>query len=191
MGRSLDEITKILEVVGLEKKDRSLSLGLHYLGFCLCHKRLYYCTQRMEQHYPIVAPGSAKGITATGYAVIASQKGDTQAQQRLMAIKASKLDAYRSLTEQVYGQWIDASDNLVDFALSEDQLKARVEGVIYGARLVSITPIGGETYETKLSLDQKTVNEIIENYLGGRKAKARTRDAEIRARRLITSNETR
>ena len=80
---------------------------------------------------------------------------------------------------------------MVDFALSEDQLKARVEGVIYGARLVSITPIGGETYETKLSLDQKTVNEIIENYLGGRKAKARTRDAEIRARRLITSNETR
>ena len=60
-----------------------------------------------------------------------SQKGDTEAQQRLMAIKASKLDAYRSLTEQVYGQWIDASDNMVDFALSEDQLKARVEGVIY------------------------------------------------------------
>ena len=108
-----------------------------------------------------------------------------------MAIKASKLDAYRSLTEQVYGQWIDASDNLVDFALSEDQLKARVEGVIYGARLVSITPIGAETYETKLSLDQRTVNEIIQNYLGDRKSNSRTRDAEIRSRRLITSNETR
>ena len=177
MGRSLDEITKILEVVGLEKK-RSQVYCLVYIiwAFCLCHKRLYHCH-------------AANG--ATGYAVISSQKGDTEAQQRLMAIKASKLDAYRSLTEQVYGQWIDASDNMVDFALSEDQLKARVEGVIYGARLVSITPIGGETYETKLSLDQKTVNEIIENYLGGRKAKARTRDAEIRARRLITSNETR
>ena len=34
---------------------------------------------------------------------------------------------------------------------------------------VGITPIGGETYETKLSLDQKTVNEIIENYLEAEK----------------------
>ena len=178
--------------LALRRKDRKFIAWFTLFGLFVCvTSGCTTTTQRMEQHYPVVAPGSPKGITATGYAVISSQKGDTEAQQRLMAIKASKLDAYRSLTEQVYGQWIDASDNMVDFALSEDQLKARVEGVIYGARLVSITPIGGETYETKLSLDQKTVNEIIENYLGGRKAKARTRDAEIRARRLITSNETR
>ena len=178
--------------LALRRKDRKFIAWFTLVGLFVCvTSGCTTATQRMEQHYPVVAPGSPKGITATGYAVISSQKGDTEAQQRLMAIKASKLDAYRSLTEQVYGQWIDASDNMVDFALSEDQLKARVEGVIYGARLVSITPIGGETYETKLSLDQKTVNEIIENYLGGRKAKARTRDAEIRARRLITSNETR
>ena len=130
-------------------------------------------------------------LVGVGYAVINAQPGSTPEEKRLMAIKASNLYAYRSLTEQVYGQWIDASDNLVDFALTEDQLKARVEGVIYGARLVSITPVGGETYETKLSLDQQTVNEIIENYLGGRKVKSRSRDAEMRARRLITSNETR
>ena len=178
--------------IALRRKDRKFIAWFTLLGLFVCVSSGCTTTsQRVDQHYPVVAPGSAKGLTATGYAVIASQKGDTQAQQRLMAIKASKLDAYRSLTEQVYGQWIDASDNLVDFALTEDQLKARVEGVIYGARLVSITPVGGETYETKLSLDQQTVNEIIENYLGGRKVKSRSRDAEMRARRLITSNETR
>ena len=176
----------------LRRKDRKFIAWFTLVGLFVCVTSGCTSTsQRIDQHYPVVAPGSAKGLTATGYAVIASQKGDTTAQQRLMAIKASKLDAYRSLTEQVYGQWIDASDSLVDFALTEDQLKARVEGVIYGARLVSITPVGGETYETKLSLDQQTVNEIIENYLGGRKAKTRSRDAELRARRLITSNETR
>jgi len=178
--------------LALRRKDRKFIVWFTLAGLFVCISSGCISTsQRVNQHYPVVAPGSAKGITATGYAVIASQKGDTEAQQRLMAIKASKLDAYRSLTEQVYGQWIDASDNLVDFALSEDQLKARVEGVIYGARLVSITPIGAETYETKLSLDQRTVEEIIQNYLGDRKGKSRTRDAEIRARRLITSNETR
>jgi outer membrane protein FlgP len=48
-------------------------------------------------------------ITATGYAVVAVQNHKNPAQQRLMAIRASKLDAYRNLTEQVYGQQLDAT----------------------------------------------------------------------------------
>jgi hypothetical protein len=106
-----------------------------------------------------------EGIVATGYAVISSQHGDTPAQKRLMAIKASKLDAYRSLTEQVYGQYINATGTMVDMSITQDQMRSRVEGVIYGAKLVSITPIGGETYETKLSLGQETINELVRNYL--------------------------
>jgi hypothetical protein len=30
---------------------------------------------------------------------------------------------------------------------------------------VSITPIGEETYETKLALSQATINELVSNYL--------------------------
>ena len=98
---------------------------------------------------------------------IASQRGDTPAQQRLMAIKASKLDAYRALAEEVYGQYINASGTMTDMSITEDHLKSRVEGVIYGARVVSITPIGGETYETKLALSQRTIDELVTNYLQG------------------------
>ena len=54
---------------------------------------------------------------------------------------------------------------MVDMAITQDQMRSRVEGVIYGAVLVSITPIGGETYETKLSLSQQTINELVRNYL--------------------------
>jgi hypothetical protein len=46
-------------------------------------------------------------LVATGYAVISVQNHKNPAQQRLLAIRASKLDAYRSLTEQVYGQQLD------------------------------------------------------------------------------------
>ena len=120
--------------------------------------------QRSQQLYSLT---ESDGVVATGYAVIASQRGDTPAQQRLMAIKASKLDAYRALAEEVYGQYVNASGTMTDMSITEDHLKSRVEGVIYGARVVSITPIGGETYETKLALSQRTIDELVTNYLQG------------------------
>jgi len=54
---------------------------------------------------------------------------------------------------------------MADMSITEDQLRSRVEGVIYGATVVSITPIGEETYETKLALSQATINELVSNYL--------------------------
>ena len=118
--------------------------------------------QRSQTLYPV---SEADGLVATGYAVIASQRGETAAQQRLMAIKASKLDAYRSLAEQLYGQYVNATGTMVDMSVTDDHLKSRVEGVIYGARVVSITPVGEETYETKLAVPQSTVDELVRNYL--------------------------
>jgi hypothetical protein len=40
-----------------------------------------------------------------------------------------------------------------------------VEGVIYGATLVSITPVGEDTYETTLSLDSNVVRDLRALYL--------------------------
>ena len=112
-------------------------------------------------------------ITATGYAVVSVQSHRNQAQQRLMAIRASKLDAYRSLTEQVYGQQLDASATVADMVLTSDTFRTRVEGVIYGAKLVSITPVGEDTYETTLSLDRDVVQDLRTLYMGQVSAKGR------------------
>lgn len=105
-------------------------------------------------------------LTATGYAVVSVQNHRNPAQQRLMAIRASKLDAYRALTEQVYGQQIDASSTVADMTVTSDSYRAKVEGVIYGATLVSITPVGEDTYETTLSLDKSVVQDLRTLYLG-------------------------
>ena len=112
-------------------------------------------------------------LTATGYAVISVQNHRNPAQQRLMAIRASKLDAYRSLTEQVYGQQLDATTTVADMMVQSDTFRARVEGVIYGAVLVSITPAGDDTYETTLSLDKAVVQDLRALYLGQVQARAR------------------
>ena len=105
-------------------------------------------------------------LVATGYAVISVQNHKNPAQQRLLAIRASKLDAYRSLTEQVYGQQLDASTTVADMTVMSDTFRAKVEGVIYGATMVSITPVGEDTYETTLSLDQYVVRDLRALYLG-------------------------
>jgi hypothetical protein len=112
-------------------------------------------------------------LTATGYAVISVQNHRNPAQQRLMAIRASKLDAYRSLTEQVYGQQLDATTTVADMMVQSDTFRTRVEGVIYGAVLVSITPAGDDTYETTLTLDRSVVQDLRALYLGQVVAKGR------------------
>jgi hypothetical protein len=107
-----------------------------------------------------------ESLTATGYAVISVQNHRIPAQQRLLAIRAAKLDAYRSLTEQVYGLRMDATATVADMVVQNDTFRSRVEGVIYGATLVSITPSGDDTYETTLSLDKSTVQDLRMLYLG-------------------------
>ena len=112
---------------------------------------------------PVVERRSA--IRATGYAVISVQPSDVGAQQRLLAIRASKLDAYRGLTEQVYGQYLDATTTVADMAVLSDTFRTQVEGVIYGAKVVTIAPVGEDTYETTLSLDQDVVDDLRALYL--------------------------
>jgi outer membrane protein FlgP len=112
-------------------------------------------------------------LMATGYAVISVQNHRLPAQQRLLAIRASKLDAYRSLTEQVYGQQLDATTTVADLVVQSDTYRTKVEGVIYGAVVVSITPVGEDTYETTLSLDATVVQDLRTLYLGHLAARRR------------------
>ena len=104
-------------------------------------------------------------IIADGYAVISVQKADTPAQQRILSIKASKLDAYKVLMEQVYGQYLDANTTVSEMIVQSDTFRAKVQGVIYGAKLVSITPVGDDTYETTLSLSNSVVDDLRKLYL--------------------------
>jgi hypothetical protein len=122
---------------------------------------------RVDDGANMITPMTDKRETlvATGYAVISIQNHRNPAQQRLLAIRASKLDAYRALTEQVYGQQLDASTTVADMTVMSDTFRARVEGVIYGAVLVSITPVGDDTYETTMSLDRNVVNDLRALYV--------------------------
>ena len=149
-----------------------LITGMLVLTGC---KSINVATSKPPESANMLAPLVEKRetLTATGYAVVSVQNHRNPAQQRLMAIRASKLDAYRALTDQVYGQQIDATSTVADMTVTSDSFRAKVEGVIYGAVLVSITPVGEDTYETTLSLDKTVVQDLRTLYLGQLTARGR------------------
>jgi hypothetical protein len=107
-----------------------------------------------------VAPETYPVISAVGYAPISVQKGASESSKMLMALKASKLDAYRELTEQVYGQKVDSGQSLASLIVQNTRLDSSVQGIIRGARVVKSYPVGDDTYATELELDFKLVNDI-------------------------------
>ena len=99
-------------------------------------------------------------IYGVGYAVISSQKGDSAEAKRLMAVKASKLEAYKSLVEQLYGQYVEVYAGMTNSVMDEEVFRSRVEGLVAGATVVSVKPIGDNTYETTLRIGGDMANEL-------------------------------
>lgn len=91
-------------------------------------------------------------ITGIGYGAESTFTAYTPGQRRLMAIRASKLDAYRSLAEQLYGIKIDSNTSISTMTAKNDSFRARVNAVVKGARIVSVTPMADHNYETVLEV---------------------------------------
>ncbi|HAZ80516.1 MAG TPA: hypothetical protein DCX08_11335, partial [Porticoccaceae bacterium] len=54
---------------------------------------------------------------------------------------------------------------VAEMVIQSDTFRSRVQGVVYGAKLVSIAPVGDDTYETTLSLSNDIVNDLRKLYL--------------------------
>lgn len=100
----------------------------------------------------LVAVRPAK-LSATGYGTTSSHEGYTPAQRRLMAMRASKLDAYRALVEQVYGVRITSSSTVAALVAQHDSFRAYVDAYVRGARVLTVTPMADGEYETVLELE--------------------------------------
>lgn len=91
-------------------------------------------------------------LTAVGYAPLEGQPGATKAQRMLMAMRASKIDAYRELLEQVYGQEIENQTTVRSWMGQRDEISVKISGVIRGARVVKSYQVG-EHYVVEMELD--------------------------------------
>lgn len=147
-------MVNLLSVNKLTKRHLAL---ITMLSVCLSG-----CTNLFNKHveWETIAPETYPVISAVGYAPISVQKGASESSKMLMALKASKLDAYRELTEQVYGQKVDSGQSLASLVIQNTRLDSSVQGVIRGAKVIKSYPVGDDTYATELELDFKLVNDI-------------------------------
>ena len=113
----------------------------------------------MAVHYPDTGVNELDEypiLRASGYAVTSRQKGATQAEKQINAMRASKMEAYRELTEQVAGVYVKAKNSNVNNIEKSDKLTTEVEGLV-----VRQYPIG-DTYVTELELDTKRIYDLYQ-----------------------------
>ncbi|WAF73707.1 LPP20 family lipoprotein [Aeromonas dhakensis] len=98
-------------------------------------------------------------LKAVGYAVIDIQPGPSQSEKMLQAIRASKMDAYRELAEQLNGQQVRGQSSYKDLTQTSNSLDVSVVGMVRGARVVASYP-RGNTYATEMELDTRALYNI-------------------------------
>lgn len=124
-----------------------------------------------EVQWESVPPDNFPLIKAVGYAPLTEQKATTEEERMLMAMKASKLEAYKELAEQVYGQKVDYKVTMGQALLGNEQLRASLQGVIRGARVVKTYPVG-QFYVTEMELDFRQVYDLYQNAQPVRRVKS-------------------
>ena len=105
----------------------------------------------------IEAPAEPHWVSATGYAPISLQPGQTEQQKMLMAMRASKLRAYQELAAIIHGQYLYGTTRVEDMVLQSDSFKTAVAGIVRGARVVKSYPVQDDTYATVLEVDLNQV----------------------------------
>lgn len=92
-------------------------------------------------------------LRVVGYGAINPKaKGQSKVQQRLMSIRASRLDAYRAMAERVYGTKLSGSSTVRDLVVQNDSFRTYVDTFIHGARVVSSDVLEDGSVETILEM---------------------------------------
>lgn len=97
-------------------------------------------------------------VTGTGVA----DDSLSSAQQRLMALRAAKEDAWRQLLEAAKGLQINSTTSVRDFMTQDDAIHSRVMGMIRGAQMVG-QPLYLEdgSVEVDMRLDMNRIKYLV------------------------------
>ncbi|MDI1230265.1 MAG: LPP20 family lipoprotein [Methylobacter sp.] len=117
------------------------------------------CTTAKTPPAPSLAFLPNKTINATGYGTVEKSDKYSHSQIKLMAMRASKMDAYRSLAEQLNGIQLRGQTSIENMQVSHDSYQVYLNAYVRGARVKRTSVIGSDayagddTFETVVELD--------------------------------------
>lgn len=129
----------------------------HYLSAFLAISLLSSCANLEKNPVVQTEIKTEHTFTSVGYAPIEPQSGDSEDIKILNAIKASKIEAYKEMAEQIYGVLLSADNSVKGSYLIDDKIKSRVKGLVKGATVLRSYHEGG-LYITELELNMETLN---------------------------------
>jgi hypothetical protein len=100
-----------------------------------------------------------KTLTAIGYGTVEKTDRYSRSQIKLMAMRASKMDAYRSLAEQLNGIQLRGHTSVENMQVTHDSYNVFLNAYLRGARVKKTLAIGtdiyagDDTFETVVELD--------------------------------------
>ncbi len=103
-------------------------------------------------------------ISATGYAAPMVSKKLSRPQIRLLTLRGSKVDAYRNLSERVYGLKLRGSSSLRNMMAAHDELQTFVDAYLMGAKVVSQRELEDGSFETIVEMAlQENFQQCVQN----------------------------
>jgi hypothetical protein len=108
---------------------------------------------------PPVVYQPIKTLNAIGYGTVEKSDQYSRSQIKLMAMRASKMDAYRSLAEQLNGIQLRGQTSAENMEVTHDSFQVYLNAYLRGARVKRTSPIGtdiyagDDTFETVVELD--------------------------------------
>jgi hypothetical protein len=125
-----------------------------------------YATTRVNPQQQIVVQQAPQPIviSATGYAAPMVSKKLSRPQIRLLTLRGSKVDAYRNLSERVYGLKLRGSSSLRSMMTAHDELQTFVDAYLMGAKVVSQRELEDGSFETIVEMAlQENFQQCVQN----------------------------
>lgn len=110
---------------------------------------------------PAALSSSGNIVKATGNGFGPDDPGLLPAEKSLLGMRAAKIDAIRNLAEEVYQVRITSESIVRDFVVKSDDVRARVDAYVTGARVVSEKGLGDGRYQVEVEIDVEPLRSIV------------------------------